>query len=151
MPGKKFRFSLASILRLRQHETQRTQHDLAKKMQDRRAQEAQVEEAREHLAELAPGVNNQTVKVSDLLRSEALKEDARHLLKKASEQLEDLISREEHTRKDLIQKRSAEEALQTLHDQEKTRHIRDIESAENKQLEEQALDKYRRQKQSNKS
>ena len=152
MPGKKFRFSLASILRLRQHETERTRFDLAKKMQDRKAQEAEVLEARDQLAEINPDIQTQqTVRVTDLRRVEALKQDARNMLHKANERLEDLMTQEQRTRSDLLQKRSAEEALQTLHDQEKTRHIRDIESAENKQIEEQALDKYRRQQQSNKS
>ena len=152
MSGKKFRFSLASILRLRQHETERTRYDLARAIKDRIAQEAQVVVARDHLADLSPGVDqHKTVKVTDLRRAEALKEEARQMLQRASERLEDLMTHEQQTRDNLIQKRSAEEALQTLHDQEKTRHIRDIESAENKQIEEQALDKYRRQQQSSKS
>ena len=121
-------------------------------MQDRKAQEAQVLEARDHLADIAPNIDEQkTVRVTDLRRLEALKEEARLTLLKASERLEDLKIEEELVRHDLLQKRSAEEALQTLHDKERSRHVRDIETAENRQIEEQALDQYRRQQQASKS
>ena len=64
MQGKKFRFSLASILRLRQHETERTKQDLAKKIQDRVQQEKEVSDAREVLAEITPAINtNQPVEI----------------------------------------------------------------------------------------
>ena len=150
MQGKKFRFSLASILRLRQHETECTKQDLAKKMQDRRAQEKEVSEAREHLDDLSPVVQeNQSTNISSLRRLEALKNDARHALQKAEERLKDLEYEEQQTRIDLLQKHSAEEVLHTLHDKEKNNHMRDLETAENKRIEEQALDNYRRQQLSN--
>lgn len=150
MQGKKFRFSLASVLRLRQHETKKTKQDLAKKMQDRRAQEQEVTEARDNLSELSPALNAETpVSVNLLRRREAHFEAARQMLQKASERLADLELEERKTRKALLQKKSAEESLLTLQDQEKEHHIRGIENAENKQIEEQALDNYRRQQLSN--
>ena len=150
MQGKKFRFSLASILQLRQHETERTKQDLAKKMQDRKKQEEEVSNAREQLAELTPAIpTNQSLEINFLRRMEALKEDARQSLIKAKEKLKDLKAEEKEARDDLLKKRSAEEVLQTLHDKEKDTHLRDLESAESKQIEEQALDNYRRQQLSN--
>ena len=150
MQGKKFRFSLASILQLRQHETERTKQDLAKKMQDRRKVEEEVSNARDQLAELSPVIQtNQPLDLNSLRRMEALKEDARQSLLKAKERLRSLEAEEKQVRDDLLKKRSAEEALQTLHDKEKDSHLRDLESAENKRIEEQALDTYRRQQQSN--
>lgn len=152
MSGKKFRFSLASVLRLRQHETRRTKQDLAKKMQDRRAQEQEVTEARDQLTGLSPTINaDKSVSVKLLRRREAHFEAARQVLQKATERLADLELEEQKTRKELLQKRSAEETLLTLQDQEKEHHIRGIENAENKQIEEQALDNYRRQQLSNKT
>ena len=150
MQGKKFRFSLASILRLRQHETERTKLDLAKKMQDRRKQEQEVSEAREVLAELSPVIKtNQPVEIGVFRRLEAHKHDARQTLLKAQERLRNLEVEEQKTRQDLLKKRSAEEALQTLHDKEKDTHIRELNTAENKRIEEQALDNYRRQQLTN--
>ena len=150
MQGKKFRFSLASILQLRQHETERTKLDLAKKMQDRKKQEEEVSNARDHLAELSPGISkNQSLEITSLRRMEALKEDARQSLIKAKERLRNLQAEEKKVRDDLLKRRSAQEVLQTLHDKEKDSHLRDLESAENKRIEEQALDNYRRQQQSN--
>lgn len=151
MSGKKFRFSLASILQLRQHQTEQKKQDLARKMQDRKSQEKQVSEARNHLADITTQFKNSTsFTINFLQRRVAFQEAAKEALNKASERLEDLKLEEQQTRADLIQKKSAEEALQSLHDQEKANHIRDLESAENKQIEEQALESYRRKKLSHK-
>ncbi len=150
MYGKKFRFSLASILKLRKHETACTQKDLARKMQDRKAQEEEVSAAEEQLAHIAPAVEkNGVIDIQFLRRLEAHKEDARMALIEARERLSVLQHEERQTRNHLLKKRSAEEALQTLHDKEKDHHFRGVEAAENKQLEEQALDNYRRQHLSN--
>ncbi len=147
MSGKKFQFSLASILKLRQHETEQKKQDLAKKMQDRRSQEKEVSNAREHLADISSDIQEkQALTVKSLKRRQAFQDQARETLQKANERLENLIQQEQQTRADLIQKKSAEEALQSLHDQEKANHIRGLETAENKQIEEQALESYRRKK-----
>ncbi len=147
MSGKKFQFSLASILKLRQHETEQKKQDLAKKMQDRRSQEKEVSNAREHLAVISSDIQEkQALTVKSLKRRQAFQDQARETLQKANERLENLIQQEQQTRADLIQKKSAEEALQSLHDQEKANHIRGLETAENKQIEEQALESYRRKK-----
>ncbi len=143
--SKKFRFKLASILKLRQHQTEQKKQDLAKKMKDRKSQEQQVSEAKELLSDLSSKVDNkQAFTVKYLKRREAFQIEARHALDKANQRLEDLIQEEQQTRADLIQKKSAEEALQSLHDKEKADHIRGLESEENKQIEEQALENYRR-------
>lgn len=145
MSGKKFRFSLASILKLRQHQTEQKKQDLAKKMQDRKSQEREVTEAKELLADLSNKVDEKkSFTVKFLKRREAFQDEARIALLKANERLEDLIQEEQQTRADLIEKKSAEEAIQSLHDQEKANHLRGIEDAENKQIEEQALENYRR-------
>ena len=145
MSRKKFRFTLASILKLRKHETEQKKQDLAKKLKDRKTQEQEVSEARKNLAHISSKVQKkQALTVKFLKRQEAYHYEARNALQKASERLDDLILEEQQTRADLIQKKSAEEALQSLHDQEKANHIRGIESAEDKQIEEQALENYRR-------
>ncbi|MFK7846923.1 MAG: hypothetical protein AB8G77_16600 [Rhodothermales bacterium] len=145
MSRKKFRFTLASILNLRKHETEKKKQDLAKKLKDRKSQEKEVSEARKHLADISNKVEKkQALTVKFLKRQEAFHFEARNALLKANERLDDLIIEEQQTRADLIQKKSAEEALQSLHDQEKANHIRGIESAEDKQIEEQALENYRR-------
>ena len=150
MQGKKFRFSLASILQLRQHETEKTKLDLAKKIQDRRQQEKEVSNARDVLADLSPAIKDkQPVEIGVFRRLEAHKHDARQTLLRAQERLRNLEVEEQKTRQDLLKKRSAEEALQTLHDKEKDTHFREMNSAENKRIEEQALDNYRRQQQTN--
>ena len=147
MQGKKFRFSLASILRLRQHETECSKLDLAKKIQERQQQEQQVSVARDVLADLSPAIQtNQSVEIGMFRRMEAHKEDARQNLHKAQERLRNLEVEEQKTREDLLKKRSAEEALQTLHDREKDSHLRELATVEDKIIEEQALGNYRRQK-----
>lgn len=116
-------------------------------MRDRKTQEREVDVAREHLADISNEVDNkQGLTVKHLQRRQAFHDDARTALHKANERLEDLILEEQLTRADLIQKKSAEEAIQSLHDQEKANHIRGMETAENKQIEEQALESYRRKK-----
>ena len=120
-------------------------------MQDRKSQEQEVSEAKENLNGLSGDVNNkQPFTVEFLKRREAFQHDARTALLRANERLEDLIIEEQQTRADLLQKKSAEEALQSLHDREKANHIRGLETAENKQIEEQALENYRRKQLSHK-
>ncbi len=116
-------------------------------MQDRKSQEKEVSTAREQLAEMSSDIKEkQALTVKTLQRRQAFQDQARHALQKANERLDNLIQEEQQTRADLIQKKSAEEALQSLHDQEKANHIRGLETAENKQIEEQALESYRRKK-----
>ena len=114
-------------------------------------QEKEVSDARDVLAEITPAINtNQPVEIGVFRRLEAHKYDARQTLLKAQESASETSKIEEQkTRQDLLKKRSAEEALQTLHDKEKDTHLREQQTAENKIIEEQALNNYRRQQLTN--
>lgn len=140
MPGKKFVFPLANVLKLRQHETERARQALVRLTMERVEQEHRVTEARERihkLAEKAPAVG--LVGPFALRQFDAFRRDAQRAQQDAARRLDRLRAEEERAREALMQRRRDEEALQTLHDQQRTEFIKEVETSENAFLDEQAI------------
>jgi flagellar biosynthesis chaperone FliJ len=81
-----------------------------------------------------------------LRQQEAFRHAARLAHEQACAELRALQDAENQVRSELIDKRCAEEALQTLHDQELERHRQDEDASETRFLDEQALETFRRQR-----
>lgn len=146
MAGKKFRFSLDSVLRLREHETQRAREELAVLMRERQEQEARVEEARRALDDLVRTGPRGTIGPRALRQFDAFRGDAQQAYEAAQHRLHHLVEQEEEARVQLMERRSAEETLRHLHDEEAARHRKDQEAAETDFLDEQAISSYYRQR-----
>ncbi|MDZ4700617.1 MAG: hypothetical protein SH809_12990 [Rhodothermales bacterium] len=153
MYGKKFRFSLSSVLRVRSHETDQAQKALAAALKKRMAQEKKVAEAASDIDRLQQGsVSLQTAVTAAWLRqADGLRLDAQRRLGLEEKRLKHCLREEQQARRDLVTRRSAEQALETLRDIEKQRFQQAEQYADNKRLEEQALDVFRRKNVADKS
>ena len=140
MPGKKFRFSLDSVLKVRRHETERARQELSQALNTTQQQENRVLEAKAHLASTAASSPaSGAVDPMALRRHAAHRADAQRALDRDSKRLERLRMAEAKARAALVKKRQAEEALQTLHDQEQAQHLQEHHAAETAFLDEQAI------------
>ena len=143
MSGNKFRFSLQSVLDLREYETEKARYFLAQAVSDRRAQEEAVRRAEERLRELnnnAPAAGE--VDLQTLRQYDAFRQHARHLRDTAREQLDQYRQREDAARSNWVERRQAQESLETLHDGEKDQHEKEAAEAEMAFLDEQAVMRY---------
>lgn len=143
MSGNKFRFSLQSVLDLREYETDKARYFLAQAVSERRAQEEAVQRAEERLRELnenAPSPGD--VDLQTLRQYDAFRQHARHLRDKAREQLDQLHQHEDAARANWVERRQAQESLETLHDGEKDEHDQKVAEAEMAFLDEQAVMRY---------
>lgn len=143
MSGNKFRFSLQSVLDLREYETEKARFFLAQAVTERREQEEAVHRAEQRLRELnekAPAPHE--VDLQTLRQYDAFRQHARHLLEKAQQQLADARQREEAARTEWIECRQDEERLQTLHHDEKSAHAKKMAETEMAFLDEQAVMRY---------
>ena len=146
MAGKKFRFSLDSVLRLREHETRQAREELSAILHQKQAQEACVEEARHRLDELLHATPTGAVGQHRLRQFDAFRQAARQACSEAAARLAHLARLEEEARAQLMERRSAEETLRHLYEEEASRHRRDEDVAETSFLDEQALTSYYRQR-----
>lgn len=143
MSGNKFRFSLQSVLDLREYETEKARFFLAQAVAERREQEQAVERAERRLHELSEKAPcSDTVDLRTLRRYDAFRQHARQLRDKARARLDKLRQREDAARANWVEKRQAEESLQTLHDEEKHEHDQKVAEAEMTFLDEQAVMRY---------
>jgi len=143
MSGNKFRFSLQSVLDLRAYETDKARYFLAQAVSERRAQEETVRRAEERLRELnenAPAAGD--VDLQTLRQYDAFRQHARQLRDKAREQLNQFRQREDAARSNWVERRQAQESLETLHDGEKEEHDKKVAEAEMAFLDEQAVMRY---------
>lgn len=146
MSERKFHFSLDKVLQLRRHEADRARQALLLSMQAREAGEAQVEKARERLAELnSVGFAQGQVGPRSLQRLEAYRQEAQCAYVLAVEEMEQLRQQESTARTHLLEKRHAVETLQTLYEQEAEEHRQMQAAAETAFLDEQAVIGFHRQ------
>lgn|SRR5690606_25686327 len=145
MAGKKFRFSLDSVLRLREHETQSARQELAAAIQQRQEQERRVDEARRALEDLVQTMPTGAVGQRTLRQFDLYRQAAQQDYEAARARLDHLARLEEEARVRLMEVRSAEETLRHLHDQEAAQHRKEEEAAELSFLDEQAISSYFRQ------
>ena len=145
MSGKKFRFSLQSVLQLRRHEVERAERQLTHLLVTYKNQQDTVAAARASLQELqedAPGrgiVDPQTVR-----RHYARRQEAQQAIAAAQKRLENVRRQVEESRTHLRERRRAEESLQTLYDKEKARHDKEQALADAAFLDEQAVMRHSR-------
>lgn len=144
MSGNKFRFSLQSVLDLREYETEKARFFLAQAVAERREQEQAVARTEQRLRELNENTPDarDDVDLHTLRQYDAFRQHARHLRDQARERLDALRQREEVARANWIEKRQSEESFQTLHDEEKRHHEQKISKAETAFLDEQAVMRY---------
>ena len=140
MSGNKFRFSLQSVLDLRTYETEKARFFLAQAVAERREQEQALARAERRLRELNENAPNaEFVDLRTLRQYDAFRQHARRMRDQARKRLDVLRQREDVARANWVEKRQAEESLQTLHDDEKRAHEKKTSDAEMAFLDEQAV------------
>lgn len=143
MSGNKFRFSLQSVLDLREYETEKARFFLAQAVAERREKEETLQRAEQRLAELnenAPRPGE--VDLQTLRQYDAFRQHARQLRDRAADQLTEVRQREDMARSNWVERRQEEKRLQRLHSDEKSKHDKKIAEAEMAFLDEQAVMRY---------
>ena len=146
MAGKKFRFSLESVLKVRRHETERARQHLGRAAHARQEQEEHVRHMRHRLMTFSGAASVGVVDSVALQRQVAFRQDAQHRYDQARTEL---VLRQQHegeARRELQQKHSAEESLQVLREKEETLHKKAEQEAEDAFLDEQAISGFFRKK-----
>ncbi len=138
MAGKKFRFSLESVLKLRKHETERARQHLGRVARERQEQEEHVRHMRHRLMSFGGAVTGVIDPVA-LQRQAAFRQDARHRYEQARTELATRQQREGQAREALRQKHGAEESLHILREKEEAVHKKAQQDAEGAFLDEQAI------------
>ena len=146
MAGKKFRFSLDSVLKLRAHETEIAREAMGWAVRKRQEQELEVQKARQRLQELAKKRLYGAIDSMALRHHDAFRRDAQKIIEEAKQELLQAIQNEENARQIVVKKRREEESLQKLYEKEEMAHRKEMETAENQFLDEQAITSYCRQK-----
>ncbi len=145
MSGKKFRFSLQSVLDLREYKTEQARHDLQSAVNAREKQERAVEQARERLEEIRESAPDPgRVGLQTLRQHDAFRQHAQQKLQQQEARLKELEEQEAEARTAWIEHRQAEESLHTLHDKEETQHKKDQSDAELAFIDEQSVMRYNR-------
>ncbi len=146
MAGKKFRFSLESVLKLRKHETEHARQDLGRAARARQDQEEHVRHMRHRLMTFSGAVTVGVVDPVALQRQVAFRQDAQRQYDQARTELALRQQREGEARRELQQKHSAEESLQVLREKEEVLHKKAQQDAEDAFLDEQAISGFHRKK-----
>lgn len=146
MPGKRFQFSLLSVLKLRMYETENARQELSSILRQRDQREAEAAHARRELDDIVRSRVSGSTAQRELSRHEAFRNQAQHRLDEANRLLEYLAIREHDARIRLIERKAAEEALKQLRENEEAEFWREQRSTEMKILDEQAISSYQRQR-----
>lgn len=140
MPGKKFRFGLQNVLKLRRHKTERARQALTSAKQALTEKKEQLEQARAHLAKCQRTVEEGEVQRSAQLRQAgAFRENARQSVADARAAVEECRERVREAEEKLHETRQDEEAFVELRDQKKEQHDREQAKAEVAFFDEQAV------------
>ncbi len=144
MAGKKFRFSLQSVLRLRRHQTEQAVEALTRLQQERRKLEEDIEAARQKLEQLHQELAacRTDVDPAQLRRQEAYWLKARQRLSRLEQQLARLQQQEAEARALVLERRQAEESLERLRERQYARHLEAEAAAERAWIDEQATGAY---------
>lgn len=149
MALKKFRFSLDSVLKLRQHETELARLALSRAVQRRQRQEDVVEAAQQQRnALLTLPAQQQALNPRHLQQRLQSHEQATRALEEAKVVLRRLQVREQEAHAALAKHHQVEASLQMLHDEEQLRYRQAQDEEEAKFLDEQAVAQYARRQQS---
>ena len=146
MSGKKFQFSLASVLKLRMHETECARQDLSNLLKQRDEQDSAAEQLRSELVAIVHSRGTGSTGQRALSRHEAFRAQAQQRLDEAVRMLEQLNERVNDARLRLIERKTAEEALKRLREDEEARSLLEHRTAETQFLDEQAISSFQRQR-----
>lgn len=146
MSGKKFHFSLSSVLKLRMHETECARQDLSSILRRREQYELVAEQVRAELDRIVRSRATGAIGQHALLKHEAFRTQAQQRLEEVNRMIEHLKEREHDSRIRLIERKAAEEALNQLRADEEARFWKEHRSTETKFLDEQAISSYHRQR-----
>jgi flagellar FliJ protein len=146
MSGKKFHFSLNSVLKLRSHEAECARLDLAAVRQDLRHQQEILEAAEEALRLAVDARRTGSTGQPSLARLEAFRQAAHDRVRTERRKLDRLRDREEEARLILMMRKGAEETMRHLEDDERAFYWKKLRSAEAEQLDEQAITGFHRQR-----
>ena len=140
MPGKKFKFGLDKVLKLRHYQTEEARHALVAAVTERERQEALLEEAQRKLHEvLTSSPMGVAVDPRSLKQHDSYRRDAQRACIEARRVLNAKEKQEQEARSQLVDRRREEEALLHLHDQQKLEHTRIMEAADLAFIDESAI------------
>ncbi len=146
MSGKKFQFSLESILKLRRHEAEGARRDLLKIVREVKSQSDVVDDARIYLYRIVSSRSNGVTGQRSLSRYESFRQDAQHRFDTAKRKLQHLRDMEVDARIRFIECKGAEDAVERLREQEEEQYWKNHKAAERQLLDEQAISNFQRQK-----
>ena len=139
MAGKRFRFSLDQLLRLRRHETARAEQEVAAAIATRRDREEEVQQVEDRLHGLADAAPDPAIATPKAFRRHAALRDAvLEERRRARHALQAARRTEARAREALVEARRPEEALDRLREREQAAHRRARRRAEDAAMDEQA-------------
>lgn len=134
-----FQFSLQRVLDLRTYQRTQAEQKLAsirRKQQQHKAEARQIQSRMEAAAaELPDGANGP----ADFRRRAAHRESIRQRYREIMRRLDELQEAERDARRRLVERRRAEETLESLYDKEKNRYETDQRRSRQRQMDEQAV------------
>lgn len=140
-----FEFSLQQVLDLRVHQRKEAEHRLAKIRRQRRKLETQLRQLdrgfEESLEAPAPSKTN----LADLRRLAAHRDSTREKRRRLTETIEEIRQKEETARRELVEKKRAEETLESLYEEERAEHAQKEARLNQQLLDEQAISQHIRQ------
>jgi flagellar FliJ protein len=140
MAGKKFRFSLASVLKLRSYEAGRAQDRLARILREREVRAAELRAAEEHLERIgAEDTRSGTRGIGAFLRAESAWKQASEARDRARRALERLAAPEREARDLLAECMRKKDALEKLQEKELEAYLEEIRYSEQILLDEQGV------------
>lgn len=146
MSGKKFQFSLASVLKLRMHETECARQELSKLIEQRDQQDHVAQQLRRDLLEVVQSRATGATGQRALSRHEAFRSQAQQRFDDAIRVLKHLNEKVNEARLRLVERKTAEEALKQLRDDERAKSLQEHKAAETQFLDEQAISSFQRQR-----
>lgn len=146
MSGKKFQFSLASVLKLRMHETESARQHLSNLLQQKEVQEGIAEQLRHDLTSVVKSRATGSTGQRALSRHEAFRVQAQDRYDEAIRRLEQLEEQIDDARLHVVERKTAEEALERLREDEQDKSEQEHRAAETQFLDEQAISSFQRQR-----
>lgn len=146
MSGKKFQFSLASVLKLRMHETECARQELSSLTEQRDQQDVVAKQLRRDLLEVVQSRATGATGQRALSRHEAFRAQAQQRFDEALRTLQHLNEKVHEARLQLVERKTAEEALKQLRADEHAKSVQEYRADETQFLDEQAISSFQRQR-----
>lgn len=140
-----FNFSLQQVLDLRVHQRKEVEQTLAKIREQRRDLEAQMRQLDRGFEQSLQTPAPTQTDLADLRRLAAHRDSTREKRSRLADRLEQIRQKEETARRELIEKKRAEEALESLYEDERQTHTEKEARLNQQLLDEQAISQHIRQ------